>query len=149
MSEDNLKLLNALIAVAALCLACFAIGLTIGSQLAAGSQVARGPCRSPEHAVNHPHTCARPSPPGAPTLSRRESTYDPERPDPPGLMCSDALSGSARYVAVLTSTASSLDTDRLPAMPIPSSTSPLKDALRVSAGSPSNASGFCIPLVSL
>jgi hypothetical protein len=33
MSEDNLKLFNTLIAVAGLCLACFAIGLTIGSQI--------------------------------------------------------------------------------------------------------------------
>jgi hypothetical protein len=33
MSEDNFKLLNLLIGVAALCLTCFAIGLAIGSQL--------------------------------------------------------------------------------------------------------------------
>jgi hypothetical protein len=33
MSEDNLKLLNLLIGVAALCLTCFAIGLAIGTQL--------------------------------------------------------------------------------------------------------------------
>jgi hypothetical protein len=33
VSEDNLKLLNVLIGLAALCLTCFAIGLAIGSQL--------------------------------------------------------------------------------------------------------------------
>jgi hypothetical protein len=33
MSEDNLKLLNLLIGVAALCLTCFAIGLAIGTQM--------------------------------------------------------------------------------------------------------------------
>lgn len=33
MSDENLKLLNILLAVAALCLTCFAIGLAIGSLL--------------------------------------------------------------------------------------------------------------------
>jgi hypothetical protein len=33
VSEDNLKLLNVLIGVAALCLTCFAVGLAVGSQI--------------------------------------------------------------------------------------------------------------------
>jgi hypothetical protein len=33
MSDDNLKLLNVLIGVAALCLTCLAIGLAVGSHI--------------------------------------------------------------------------------------------------------------------
>ena len=46
-----MQLLSILIGVAALCLTCFAIGLTVGSLLAPRSQAMREPRHSPEQNV--------------------------------------------------------------------------------------------------